>query len=83
MDMVDYDFGDPRRIDRILALVAEGWRRYPAFRLGRFLEIVAESHRLGTIPDYELERRLQDPTTWQGPHQPIQIEPLPRRPGPG
>jgi hypothetical protein len=65
--MVDYDFGDPRRIDRVLALVAEGWRRYPHFRLGQFLEIVAESHDLGTIQDHELEHRLRDPTTWQGP----------------
>jgi hypothetical protein len=64
---VDYDFGDPRRIDRILELLGDGWRRYPAFRLGQFLEIVAETHELGVVPDYELERRLRDPSTWQGP----------------
>jgi uncharacterized protein YihD (DUF1040 family) len=64
---MDYDYGDPRRIDRILALVSEGWHRYPQFRLGQFLEIVAESHELGMIPDPELERRLMDSATWQGP----------------
>jgi hypothetical protein len=64
---VDCDFGDPRRIDRILDLLGNAWRRYPAFRLGQFLEIVAETHELGQIPDYELERRLKDPSTWQGP----------------
>jgi hypothetical protein len=53
--------------DRILELVAEGWRRYPMFRLGQFLEIVAETHELGAVPDYELERRLKDPSRWQGP----------------
>lgn len=65
--VLEYDFDDPNRMDRILALVATGWRRYPQLRLGQFLEIVCESHELGTIPDYELERRLQDPTTWLGP----------------
>jgi hypothetical protein len=65
---IDYDFNDPKRIDRILTLLGEGWRRYPNFRLGQFLEIVAETHELGIVPDYELERRLKDPSTWQGPH---------------
>lgn len=64
---LDYDFADPNRIDRILELVAQGWRRYPKFRLGQFLEIVAETHELGVVPDNELERRLKDPSTWQGP----------------
>jgi len=64
---VDYDFDDPRRIDRILELLGEAWRRFPVFRLGQFLEIVAETHELGLIQDYELERRLKDPSTWQGP----------------
>ena len=64
---VDYDFNDPRRIDRILQLVGQGWQRYPAFRLGQFLEIVCETHELGVVSDSELERRLNDPSTWQGP----------------
>jgi hypothetical protein len=64
---VDFDFGDPRRIPRILELLGEAWQRHPAFRLGQFLEIVAETHELGLVPDYELERRLKDPSTWQGP----------------
>lgn len=64
---VDYDFGDPRRIDRILGLLGDAWRLYPAFRLGQLLEIVAETHELGVVPDYELERRLRDPSMWQGP----------------
>jgi hypothetical protein len=64
---IDYDFNSPERIDRILTLLGEGWRRHPNFRLGQFLEIVAETHELGVVQDYELERRLKDPSTWQGP----------------
>jgi hypothetical protein len=66
---VDYDFGDPRRIDRILQLVSDGWRCYPAFRLGQFLEIVCETHELGVITDYELERRLKRPIDVARTHQ--------------
>jgi hypothetical protein len=51
---VDYDFSDPRRIDRILRLVGDGWRRYPNFRLGQFLEIVS-----GDIPGRFATSRLR------------------------
>jgi hypothetical protein len=39
----------------------------PGIPAGPILEVVCETHELGMVQDYELERRLKDPSTWQGP----------------
>ena len=49
---------DPKRIDRILALVKEYWRLYPSLRLGQLIGNCCDSRDYYYANDEDLERRL-------------------------